>query len=153
VLTGKLLPPTFGLFMQQMRLRAIRRLPIAFGWLTLRGDAATARWTKPVLTQPEIRHDTVRVLRAVAADTHLLFKAAECLPSLTHAALVVRASRDRAMPPEHLKESLVKDPRPWRWCESADGHKAVDDLRGFDSGTRLIPTVALEPEIKESNAP
>jgi hypothetical protein len=71
---------------------------------------------KPVLTQPEIRRDTVRVLRAVAADTHLLFKAAECLPSLTHAALVIRASRDRARPPEHLKESLVKDPRPWRWC-------------------------------------
>jgi len=32
----------FGLFMQQMRLRAVRRLPIAFGWLTRSGDAATA---------------------------------------------------------------------------------------------------------------
>jgi hypothetical protein len=29
----------FGLFMQQMRLRPVRRLPIAFGWLTKRGDA------------------------------------------------------------------------------------------------------------------
>jgi pimeloyl-ACP methyl ester carboxylesterase len=101
VLAGKLPPPMFGLFMQQMRLRAIRRLPIAFGWLTLRGDAATARWMKPVLTQPEIRRDTVRVLRAVAADTHLLLKAAEWLPSFTHPALVVWASRDRVMPLEH----------------------------------------------------
>ena len=31
VLAGKLPPPAFGLFMQQMRLRAVRRLPIAFG--------------------------------------------------------------------------------------------------------------------------
>lgn len=37
VLTGKLPPPLFGLFMQQMRLRAVRRLPIASGWVTLRG--------------------------------------------------------------------------------------------------------------------
>ena len=42
VLTGKLPPALFGLFMQQMRLRPLRRLPIAFGWLTKRGDAATA---------------------------------------------------------------------------------------------------------------
>jgi hypothetical protein len=42
-LTGKLSPRMFGLFMRQMRLRPLRRLPTAFGWLTLRGDAATAR--------------------------------------------------------------------------------------------------------------
>jgi pimeloyl-ACP methyl ester carboxylesterase len=101
VLTGKLPPALFGLFMQQMRLRAIRRLPIAFGWLTLRGDAATARWMKPVMTQPGIRRDAVRTLRAAAADTSLLLAAAECLPGFNRPALVVWASRDRVMPPEH----------------------------------------------------
>jgi pimeloyl-ACP methyl ester carboxylesterase len=40
VLAGKLPPRLFGLFMQQMLIRAMRRLPIAFGWLTIRGDAA-----------------------------------------------------------------------------------------------------------------
>jgi hypothetical protein len=45
-------PLFFGMFMQQMRVRALRRLPIAFGWLTMRGDEATARWMKPVLAQP-----------------------------------------------------------------------------------------------------
>jgi len=45
--------------------------------------------------------DTVRILRAVAADTHLLLKAAEWLPSFTHPALVVWASRDRVMPLEY----------------------------------------------------
>jgi pimeloyl-ACP methyl ester carboxylesterase len=87
--------------MQQMRLRAVRRLPIAFGWLTKRGDAATARWMRPVLTRPEIRRDTVRILRAAAADTGFLLKAADRLPDFNHPALIVWASGDRVMPPEH----------------------------------------------------
>jgi pimeloyl-ACP methyl ester carboxylesterase len=101
VLSGKLPPAMFGLFMQQMRLRLVRRLPLAFGWLTRRGDAATARWVKPVMTQPEIRGDAVRMLRAAAADTRLLVAAAEGLPGFDHPALVVWASGDRVMPPEH----------------------------------------------------
>jgi pimeloyl-ACP methyl ester carboxylesterase len=101
VLSGKLPAPLFGLFMQQMRLRAVRRLPIAFGWLTMRGDAATARWMKPVLTRPAIRRDTVRMLRAAAADTRFLLTAAERLPDFSRPALVVWATRDRVMPPEH----------------------------------------------------
>ena len=101
VLAGKLPPPAFGLFMQQMRLRPVRRLPIAFGWLTRRGDAATARWMKPVLTQSAIRRDTVRTLRAAGADTRFLVSAAERLPGFDRPALVVWASEDRVMPPEH----------------------------------------------------
>jgi pimeloyl-ACP methyl ester carboxylesterase len=101
VLAGKLSPRLFGLFMQQLRVRRVRRLPIAFGWLTRRGDTATARWLQPVLTQPAIRIDTVRVLRAVAADTSLLIRAAERLPGFSRPALVVWARDDRVMPPEH----------------------------------------------------
>ena len=101
VLAGRLPPPMFGLFMQQMRLRPVRRLPIAFGWLTRRGDAATARWMRPVLTQPGIRRDTVRILRAAAADPRFLVEAAGRLPGFDHPALVVWAAADRVMPPEH----------------------------------------------------
>ncbi len=101
VLTGKLSPAMFGVFMQQMRLKIVRRLPIAFGWLTKRGDAATARWMRPVIKQAEIRRDAVRTLRSVAADPSLLLEAAESLPSFTRPALVVWASGDRVMPPEH----------------------------------------------------
>ena len=56
VLTGRLSPRMFGLFMQQMRLRPVRRL---------------------------------------------LAAAAERLPEFKHPALVVWASEDRVMPPEH----------------------------------------------------
>ena len=101
VLAGKLPPTMFGLFMQQMRLRLIRRLPVAFGWLTMRGDAATARWLKPVLTQPEIRRDAVRMLRAAGADTGVLLGAAETFPAFNRPALMVWAAGDRVMPPEH----------------------------------------------------
>ena len=101
VRTGKLPPALFGLFMQQMRLRPVRRLPLAFGWLTRRGDATVARWMRPVLHQPEIRRDTVRVLRAIAADRGLLVDVAERLPAFDRPALIVWASEDRVMPPEH----------------------------------------------------
>ena len=101
VRAGKLPPALFGLFMQQMRLRAVRRLPIAFGWLTRRGDAATARWMRPLLTSPGIRRDAVRTLRAAAADTGFLLAAAGRLPDFGRPALVAWASEDRVMPPEH----------------------------------------------------
>jgi len=101
VLSGRLPPRLFGLFMRQMRLRMLRRLPIAFGWLTRRGDAATARWIGPVLRQPDIRRDAVRTLRSAGADTGLLLWAAERLPDFKHPALVVWAGEDRVMPPEH----------------------------------------------------
>jgi pimeloyl-ACP methyl ester carboxylesterase len=100
-LAGRLSPAMFGLFMQQMRLRPVRRLPIAFGWLTRRGDPATARWMRPVLTQPGIRRDTVKVLRAAAGDTSLLTRAADGLADFTGPALVIWASQDRVMPPDH----------------------------------------------------
>jgi len=103
VAAGKLPPWLFGLFMQQMRLRPVRRLPIAFGWLTKRGDALVRGWLRPVLTQAGIRRDTVRVLRAARAEAAggLLAGVAERLPEFKHPALVVWASEDRVMPPEH----------------------------------------------------
>ena len=124
VLTGRLSPTMFGLFMQQMRIRAVRRLPIAFGWLTMRGDAATARWMKPVLSQPEIRRDAVRVLRAIAAKPRLMLDAAERLPGFNRPALVVWASGDRVMPPEHgprLAELLPHG----RLAEIEDSHTLI----------------------------
>ena len=112
-LTGKLPPTLFGLVMQQMRLRPLRRLPVAFGWLTRRGDAATARWIKPVLTQPDIRRETARMLRAVFADKRLMLRAAESLPAFDRPALVVWAADDRVMPPEHGRRlaALLADAR------------------------------------------
>ncbi|MFG2408985.1 alpha/beta fold hydrolase [Streptomyces brevispora] len=123
-LAGKLSPRLFGLFMQQMRLRAVRRLPIAFGWLTERGDAATRRWTHPVMTRPGIRRDAVRTLRAADADARGLAGAAGLLPSFTRPALVVWAAGDRVMPPEHGRRLVALLPQG-RLVEIADSRTLV----------------------------
>jgi pimeloyl-ACP methyl ester carboxylesterase len=137
VLAGKLPPWMFGLFMQQMRLRALRRLPVAFGWLTRRGDAATARWMRPVMWQPEIRRDTVRTLRAVKADAHALVQAAEHLPSFNHPALVVWAREDRVMPPEHGRRLATLLPHA-RLVEVSDSYTLIplDQPAGLASAIR-----------------
>jgi pimeloyl-ACP methyl ester carboxylesterase len=124
VLSGRLPPLLFGMFMQQMRLRPLRRMPVAFGWLTLRGDAATARWIRPVLERPEIRRDAVRTLRAAAADTGLLLAAAERLPRFDRPALVVWARGDRVMPPEHGRRLAALLPRG-RLVEIDDSYTLV----------------------------
>jgi len=100
-LAGRFPPWLFRLVMYQMRVRPVRRLPIAFGWLTKRGDAATARCIQPVLETPAIRRDAVRMLRAVFADKRILVGAAETLPAFRRPALIIWASGDRVMPPEH----------------------------------------------------
>jgi pimeloyl-ACP methyl ester carboxylesterase len=136
VLTGKLPPALFGLFMQHMRLRRVRRLPIAFGWLTKRGDAATARWIQPVLHQREIRRDTVRVLRAVAADKRVLLHTAECLATYDRPALVVWANEDRVMPPDHGRRLAELLPRG-RLVEISDSYTLIP----LDQPAQLGPVI------------
>lgn len=100
-LSGKLPPRMFGLFMQQLRLRPMRRSPVAFGWLTKRGDAATRSFLEPVLHNEGTRRDAVGAVRAVFADRRLLIGAANRLPDFDKPALVVWAKDDRVMPPDH----------------------------------------------------
>lgn len=124
VMTGKLTPTMFGLFMQQLRLKPARRMPISFGWLTKRGDAVVKGWLTPVLKNAGVRRDTVRVLRAISADRKLLVDVAEKLPSFDRPALVVWAERDRVMPPEHGRRLAEILPRS-RYVEVPDSHTLI----------------------------
>ena len=101
VLLGKLPPGLFGIFMQQLRLKPARRLPVAFGWLTKRGDAITKAWLRPILRERAIRRDAVRVLRALGSERRILLDAEDALRRYERPALVVWATEDRVMPPEH----------------------------------------------------
>jgi pimeloyl-ACP methyl ester carboxylesterase len=141
VASGRLSPRLFGVFMQQMRFRAVRRLPIAFGWLTKRGDAVVLGWMRPVLTQPGIRRDTVRVLRAAAAASAsasdgFLAATAERLPEFKHPALVVWASEDRVMPPEHGRRLAALLPEA-RLVEVPDSYTLIP----LDQPTRLAEII------------
>jgi pimeloyl-ACP methyl ester carboxylesterase len=145
VAAGQLPPALFGLFLQQLRLRPARRLPLAFGWLTRRGDAATARWLTPVLTQRDIRRDSVRVLRAIRADRGLLIKAAQGLPDFDRPALVVWASEDRVMPPAHGRRLAELLPQG-QLVEVADSYTLIP----LDQPARLAAAIREFAEHSES---
>jgi pimeloyl-ACP methyl ester carboxylesterase len=101
VASGRLSPRLFGLFVQQLRLKVIRRSPLAFGTLTKYGDAVTRRWIDPVLSSAEIRRDAVRLLRAITKEGAALAAASAQLPEFPGRGLVVWAEDDPVMPPEH----------------------------------------------------
>jgi len=95
------LPGGVNALVQPLRLRALRRLPFALGWMSKRPipHEVTDAWLRPLLTQPEIRRDLVKYLRGV--DKRDMLAAAEHLRSFDRPALVVWAAEDRVMPPEH----------------------------------------------------
>ncbi|MFI5691272.1 alpha/beta fold hydrolase [Kribbella sp. NPDC051586] len=123
-LSGRLSPRLFGAFMQQLRLKAVRRSPLAFGTLTKRGDATTAQWIRPLLEQPELRAETVRMLRAVFADRGVLTDAAEDLHRFDRPALVVWAADERVMPADHGRRLAELLPQA-RFVEVADSYTLI----------------------------
>ncbi len=121
---GALPPRLFGLFMRQMRLRPLRRLPFAFGWLTKRADAATARWVRPVTASQAISRDAVRVLRAIGEQRNLLNEVAERLPECATPTLVVWAAEDRVMPVAHGRRLAALLPHA-QFVEVADSYSLL----------------------------
>ncbi|MEV0405152.1 hypothetical protein [Actinoallomurus sp. NPDC050550] len=87
------------------------------------------------MTSPACR-DTVRVLRAAAADTGFLLAAADRLPDFARPALVVWASEDRVMPSEHGRRLAGVLPRG-RLVEVADGYTLIP----LDQPARLAQTI------------
>jgi pimeloyl-ACP methyl ester carboxylesterase len=81
--------------MAGMRFTALRRLPLAYGWLIKRdfAGAPTREWVDPFLTNREIRRDTVKVLRGI--DSRYTIEAAEKLRTFDRPALLAWAVEDR----------------------------------------------------------
>jgi pimeloyl-ACP methyl ester carboxylesterase len=124
VLMGRLPRPLFGALMRQLRIRPIRRLPIAFGWLTKHGDATTVRWLRQLLSDKAIQLDAVRILRSIAVDRDLLMRTAEALPGFNRPSLIVWASQDRVMPPAHGRRLAEILPQS-RLVEIADTYTLI----------------------------
>jgi pimeloyl-ACP methyl ester carboxylesterase len=111
MLTGRL-PGGVAAMVQPLRLRALRRLPLTFGWMSKRvSDELLDEWVEPLLSQRAIRRDLAKFIRSdepgrIAADT-------ERLRSFDRPALVVWAKEDRVMPPEHGRRlaELLPDAR------------------------------------------
>jgi pimeloyl-ACP methyl ester carboxylesterase len=97
--------------MQPMRLRALRRTPTTFGWMSKRPvpDAVMDAWLQPVLTQPGVRRD-LRKYAASARKADML-AATEALRTFDRPALIVWATQDRVMPTEHGRRLAALLPR------------------------------------------
>jgi pimeloyl-ACP methyl ester carboxylesterase len=93
--------------MQGMRLGAMRRLPIAFGWLIKKDfdGAPTREWVTPYLTDAGVRRDTIKVLKGI--DPEHTFAAADKLAHFEKPALLAWAREDRFFKPS-FAERLAK---------------------------------------------
>lgn len=94
-------PGLLTVALQPLRVRALRRLPMAFGWLAKRPIPSdlTDEWLRPFLTDAGIRRDTARLLSAV--DPQDTIAAAKRFHSFQSPVLLAWAIEDRLFPIEH----------------------------------------------------
>ena len=112
-------PGGLNLVIQPLRLRALRRLPVAFGPMAKRpiSNDLTDAWVRPILRHAEVRRDLLKYLRH--ANKGDLLAATERLRSFARPALVVWATEDRMMPAAHGRRLAALLPQA-RLVEIAD---------------------------------
>jgi pimeloyl-ACP methyl ester carboxylesterase len=98
---------------QSLRPPPLRRLPMAFGWLTKRPvpNDVTAAWLRPAQTDKGVRRDVARLLRGI--DKRYTLEAAEKLRGFDRPVLIAWATEDRVFPLEHARKlaELLPDAR------------------------------------------
>ncbi|HWX74712.1 MAG TPA: alpha/beta hydrolase [Solirubrobacteraceae bacterium] len=108
-----LVPGGIFLAMNALRVRALRRLPIAFGWMSKRAlpDELIDRWLRPLQSERGVRRD-LRKYSLGARRRHML-EACERLRDFSRPALVVWTPEDRVQRPEHGRRlaELLPDSR------------------------------------------
>jgi pimeloyl-ACP methyl ester carboxylesterase len=120
-------PGGIWLLAQSCRSRAVRRLPFAFGWLSVTpvdGERSDA-WVRPVLEDAGVRRDVAKVLRGISSRYTL--RAAEQLREFDRPVLLARGRRDRFFKPGYA-ERLAGDIPGARlaWLENAATFVPVD---------------------------
>jgi pimeloyl-ACP methyl ester carboxylesterase len=101
VLAAKM-PGGLALLMQSLRLRAVRRAPGSWGWTSKRPVPKDVmdNWFEPATRNPQIRRDLAKYATSVPPRGELLAMA-ERSATFDRPVLIVWASEDRMMPPEH----------------------------------------------------
>lgn len=98
---------------QTLRLPAMRQLPMSYGWMSKRPVPREVMdsWVAPLLEQPGVRRDLVKYLRSAKKGD--MMAAADGLRSFHRPTLVVWATEDRVMRPEHGRRfaDLLPDAR------------------------------------------
>jgi pimeloyl-ACP methyl ester carboxylesterase len=121
-------PGGVGAVAQSMRIPAMRRAPIAFGWLAKRPipSEVLAAWTEPLIHDAAIRRDAREVLRGISKRYTL--EAAAKLREFEHPTMLAWATEDRFFKPkfaERLAADIPGSRLEW-----------IDDARTFVSEDR-----------------
>jgi pimeloyl-ACP methyl ester carboxylesterase len=107
------LPGGIYLTMQAMRVRALRRLPIAFGWMAKHPlpDELLDRWLAPLQSQGAVRRDLRKYV--TGGRRRQMVEACERLREFRRPALVVWTPEDKVQRPEHGRRfaELLPDAR------------------------------------------
>jgi pimeloyl-ACP methyl ester carboxylesterase len=117
------IPVAFG----GLRLRPMRRLPIAYGWLSNEPaePEVSDSYVLPVLTRGPIRRDVRKVLRGL--DPTYTLDAATKLAGWDRPALIAWSANDRFFPAEHAERLAKLIPgAKLEWIEGARTFSAED---------------------------
>ncbi len=119
------IPGALTFLMQSMRPRTMRRMPIAYGWLTERRlpNELLDRWVEPAMTNREVRRDAGKLLRGISSRYTL--EAAERLAEFDRPTLIAWASEDRFFKVENARKLAATIPD----CRL----ELIDDSRTFVS--------------------
>jgi pimeloyl-ACP methyl ester carboxylesterase len=144
------LPGGIFLAMNAMRLRALRRSPIGFGWMAKRPlpDELVDRWLRPLQTQRDVRRDFRKYV--TGGRRRQMVEACERLRAFARPTLVVWTPEDKVQRPEHGRRlaELLPDAR---LVEIADSYTLImrDQPQAF---ARAIREFVREPHTATSAA-
>jgi pimeloyl-ACP methyl ester carboxylesterase len=103
-------PGALNALVQPLRIRGLRRLPMAYGLVTKRPveHAVTDAWLRPFFEQRAVRRDTAKLLRGITKRDTLA--AAERLRRFERPTLLAWAREDRAFPVAHAHRLAAQLP-------------------------------------------
>jgi pimeloyl-ACP methyl ester carboxylesterase len=138
-----------GLFvaMQAMRLPAVRRSPLGFGWMAKYPlpDGLVNGWLRPLQTDPGVRRDLARYARN--ARRSQMLEVCDRLRTFARPALVIWAPEDRVQHPDHGRRlaALLPDAR---LAEIPDSYTLImrDQPAAFASAVREFVRGTTGPE-------
>jgi pimeloyl-ACP methyl ester carboxylesterase len=145
-------PPLLTALLQPLRLRPLRRLPNAFGWLSKRPlpKDVSDGFVRPFFSRREIRRDTAKLLAGI--DSRHTQEAAERLGSFDRPVLIAWAPEDRFFPLEHAKRlaGILPDARvveiadSWTYVPVDQPERTAELIREHAGAGASAPSAAPE---------
>jgi pimeloyl-ACP methyl ester carboxylesterase len=113
-------PGGIGAVAHSMRVPAVRRAPLAYGWLSKRRipSEVLAGWTEPIIRDPAIRRDARAVLRGIS--NRYTLEAAQRLAAFDGRTMLAWATEDRFFKPANAERLAADIPGSrLEWIEDA----------------------------------